>query len=134
MVNENKVAVDWGQNKEEQSKVLSKIIWFFKKSENNWESGSQRHTRAFHLTRKDSIVSVLVSLAIIWWAVYYGKVVLDEYAEINSHAYELKELASYNNVNLTNENLSSYVEWNDLKTINSLIEVNNNIKEQLDKD
>lgn len=134
MVNENKVAVDWGQNKEEQSKVLSKITWFFKKSKNNWESGSQRHTRAFHLTRKDSIVSVLVSLAIIWWAVYYGKVVLDEYAEINSHAYELKELASYNNVNLTNENLSSYVEWNDLKTINSLIEVNNNIKEQLDKD
>lgn len=129
MANENKITgVSW--QKKEQSKILSKVTWLFKKSENSWW---KRHSRAFHLTRKDSIVSVLVSLVVIWWAVYYGKSVLDEYSRINSRSDELKNLVSYNNVKLTSERLSPYIEW-DLSTINSLIEVNNSIDDELSKE
>ena len=135
MANENQITAVWTQKKGEKSNILSKITWLFKKSENNWWGhDSQHHTRAFHLTRRDSIVYVLVSLLIIWWAVYYGKVVMDEYSAINNRSNDLKLVASYGNINPDTDKLSSYAEWNSLDTISSLILVNNNIEDKLDED
>ena len=132
MSNETQSAVAWTQKTDEQSSVLSKIKWFFHKSKDEWwGQNSQRLTRAFHLTRKDSIVSVLVALVVVWWAVYYWKIVLDEYAEINSRANELKEFRSYNNIKPDSEKLSPYVEWNSLDTINWMIWISDNIEEEL---
>ena len=132
MSNETQSAVAWTQKTDEQSSILSKIKWFFHKSKDEWwGQNSQRLTRAFHLTRKDSIVSVLVALVVVWWAVYYWKIVLDEYAEINSRANELKEFRSYNNIKPDSEKLSQYVEWNSLDTINWMIWISDNIEEEL---
>ena len=132
MSNETQSAVAWTQKTDEQSSFLSKIKWFFHKSKDEWwGQNSQRLTRAFHLTRKDSIVSVLVALVVVWWAVYYWKIVLDEYAEINSRANELKEFRSYNNIKPDSEKLSPYVEWNSLDTINWMIWISDNIEEEL---
>ncbi len=128
MSNETQSAATWA----EQSSILSKIKGFFHKSNDTWwEQKSQRLTRAFHLTRKDSIVWVIVALVVVWWAVYYWKIVLDEYAEINSHANELKEFRSYNNIKPNSETLSPYLEWNSLDTINWMIWIRNNIDEEL---
>ena len=127
MVNEN-------QNTE-QGGLFSKITWFFQKSKDTWwEQKNQRRTKAFHLTRKDSLISVWAALVVVWWVIFYGKIVLNEYADINSRADELRELSSYKNVNLNDENLSSYAEWNSLNTISSIITVNNNIAEELSED
>lgn len=131
MSNETQSAVAWTQKTGEQSNVLSKIKWFFHRSKDEWWQNNQRLTKAFHLTRKDSIVSVLVALAVVWWAVYYWKIVLDEYAEINSRANELKEFRSYNNLKPDSEKLSPYVEWNSLDTINWMIWISDNIEEEL---
>ena len=130
MADENKTTGVWWQKKE-QSNILSKVTWLFKKSENSWW---KHHTRAFHLTRKDSIVSVLVSLVVVWWAVYYGKLVLDEYSKINNRSDELRNISVYGNMKPDSDKLSPYAEWNGLDTINALIKVNNNIKDELDKD
>lgn len=132
MANENQLTVGWEQKKDEQS-ILSKITWLFKKSGSNWWGERSHHSKVFHLTRRDSIVSVLVSLVVIWWAVYYWKTVLDEYSKLNNRSNELKSIESYN-VSLDSDKLSSYTEWDKLKTINSLILTNNNIKEEIDKD
>ena len=122
----------WTQNVNGQSGILSKIKWFFQKSKDNWwEQKNQRLTRAFHLTRKDSMVSVVVALVVVCGAVYYWKIVLDEYAEINSRAEELKEFTSYGNIKPDSDKLSSYAEWNSLNTISWMVWIRNNIEEEL---
>ena len=71
MANEIQTPTTWAQKIDEQQNVLSKIKWFLQKSKNSWwGQKNQRSTRAFHLTRKDSIVSILASLVVIWWAIY----------------------------------------------------------------
>ena len=132
MANENQVIIPWTEKSVEKKSILSKIRWLFQKTNGIWwEQRGQYHTRAFHLTRKDSIVSVLVALVVVCWVIYYWKVVMDEYSEINSHADELKNFSSYINVKPDNKKLSSYSEWDALDTINSMIEVNNRIAEEL---
>ena len=132
MANENQVTVPWTDENNEQHSILSKIKWRFQKSlKIGWWENNQHHTTAFHLTHKDSIISVWVAVVVICWAIYYWKVVFDEYSNINSRADELKNLSSYNIVKPNNEKLSSYTEWDSLDTINSIISVNNRIDEGL---
>ena len=72
MPNETSTTNSW--TKAEESSILTKIKWFFKKKEDDWwERKNQRMTRAFNLTRKDSLVSVLVALIVICIAVFYWK-------------------------------------------------------------
>ncbi len=134
MANENQITVPWTEKDVEKPSILSKIKWLFQSKGTWWEQKTQHHTRAFHLTRKDSIVSVLVATVVICWAIYYWKIVLDEYSEINNRADELKNFSSYNNVIIDNEKLSSYTDWDTIDTINSMIAVNNRIEEDLAKD
>lgn len=132
MANENQVITTGTGKNEEQSGFLSKIKKLFQKPvKTDWEQNNQRHTRAFHITRKDSTISVLVAVAVICWAIFYWKIVFDEYSDINSRVDELKNLSSYNNVKLDEEKLSSYTQWDRLDTINSVISVNDAINEDL---
>ena len=133
MSEENKITMDWTEKSEIKQTILSKIKWFFSKNNNSWETKNQRLTKAFHLTRKDSIVSVIASLIVVWWAIYYGNVVLNEYRDINSRSDELKELSSYD-VKVNSEKLSPYAEWDSIGTINSVISINNNIEEEIASD
>jgi hypothetical protein len=89
--------------------IISKIKWFFQKSQSNWwEQKNQRLTKAFHLTRKESIISVVVALVVVWWAIYYWKTVFDEYSAMNSRWDDLKNLVTYN-VSPNEDKLSSYI-------------------------
>ncbi len=132
MANEVQTTASWAQEAE-KSGIFSKLTWFFKKDQQkSWKQNS-RLTKAFHLTRKDSIVSVLVSILVVCWAVYYGLIVLDEYEKLNSRADELKNFSSYN-ITPNSDRLYSYIEGNNVSTINGMISINNNIEEELRKD
>ena len=131
MANENQTTAS--TSTEEKTSFLSKIKWFLQKPKNEWwEQKNQRLTKAFHLTRKDSIVSVVVSIVLLFWTIYYWKVVLDEYAEINSKSDSLKDISTYG-ISYNSELLYPYSEWNNMSNINVnwMIEINNNIEEEI---
>ena len=130
MVEENKTAVNWMKKSGEDSGLLSKFKWFFqKKDDSSWDQ-KQRLTRAFHFTRRDSIISVFIAIVVIWCAVYYGRTVLDKYEEINSRTDELRGLWWYN-VRVDWDSLSSYAEWEKVDTINWMVVVNKNIETEI---
>lgn len=122
------------QKAEGQSSVLSKLRWFFQKSQNNtWEQKNQRLTKAFHFTRKESILSVIVSLVVVAWALYYWKIVLDKYTEINSETESLKNMSTYG-ITPNESVLSPYSEWDDsFKTIQWMISVHNNVEKEIEE-
>ena len=132
MANENQTPTTETQSSwESVNVIISKIKWFFQKSQSNWwEQKNQRLTKAFHLTRKESIISVVVAIVVVWWAIYYWKTVFDEYSAMNSRSDDLKNLVTYN-VSPNEDKLSSYIGWNNADTINWMIEVNNNIEEEV---
>lgn len=126
MANESQTTVST-QNNQEKSSFLSKIKWFFQKSK---EGKMQRTTRAFHFTRKDTIISIVVSILVLWWAVYYWKIVIDQYSDLNNRSDDLKKIESYG-VNLNWDKISNYSEWVDTATVNWMISVNDNIEERI---
>lgn len=129
MVNDNQTT--WEQNAGWFSGLVSKVKWLFQKSQKDWtEQKNLRLTRAFHLTRKDSVVSVLVSIVVVVWAVVYWGIVWNQYSEINARSDELKNLESYNIVPNWDK-LSVYDEWNSMSTINWMISVNNKVEEEV---
>lgn len=133
MSNETSTTNSW--TKAEESSILTKIKWFFKKKEDDWwERKNQRMTRAFNLTRKDSLVSVLVALIVICIAVFYWKKVLDEYSAINDRADELKYVSAYNVIPKW-DILSPYAEGNTMNkiSINWMIWINNKIEKERDE-
>ncbi len=123
----NEVKTAWTEKSAEQSNILSQIKWFFQK----WQDGSwtsKRKTKAFNFTRRESLISVLISIIIIAWCGVYWYMVRNHYQEINSNTAPLKNLSTYN-VSPNREILSQYTEWNDVGTINWMIEINDNIEE-----
>ncbi len=127
MANENQTTIEWASKKDEKPSFLSKIKWFFQKSKDTWwEQKNQHHTKAFHLTRRDSIISIIVSLVVVGGAIYYWKIVLDDYSEINARTDELKTLPWYN--------IGEYSDtlWNTWDTISSIISIYNDIERDLD--
>lgn len=124
----------WAQESGKFSGVLSKIKWFFKKDQpKSWDAGSARLTKSFHLTRKDSIVSVVVAIIVLCWAIYYWTTVWNEYKSINNRSDELKILSTYN-INPNSDKLYQYSEWGNMGTIGEMISINNNVEEELIKD
>lgn len=131
MANENQTTAS--TSTEEKTSFLSKIKWFLQKPKNDWgEQKNPRLTKAFHLTRKDTIVSVVIAIGVLCWAIYYWKVVLDEYAEINSKSDSLKDISTYG-IKYNSELLYPYSAWNSMTNINVnwMIEINNNIEEEI---
>lgn len=131
MANENQTTAS--TSTEEKTNFLSKIKWFLQKPKNDWgEQKNPRLTKAFHLTRKDTIVSVVIAIGVLCWAIYYWKVVLDEYAEINSKSDSLKDISTYG-IKYNSELLYPYSAWNSMTNINVnwMIEINNNIEEEI---
>ena len=131
MANENKTT-SWNLETQEQSNIRSKIKWFFQKSNNSKDQSSQRKTKMFHLTHKDFIVSLVVSLLVVCWAIYYWKIVMDEYADINNDSDKLKSISSYD-VTLDWEKLFPYMGWDDFATwtISWILSINKTIEEKI---
>jgi len=131
MANENQTTAS--TSTEEKTNFLSKIKWFLQKSKNDWwEQKNPRLTKAFHLTRKDSIVSMIIAIGVLCWAIYYWKIVLDEYAEINSKSDSLKDISTYG-ISYNSELLYPYSEWNSMTNINVnwMIEINKKVEEEI---
>lgn len=131
MANESQTPTAWTQKKDEKQTFLSKIKWFFQKFKNAWwEQKNQHHTKSFHLTRRDSIISIIASLVVVGWAIYYWKIVLDDYSEINSRAFdELKNLEWYGINWWYSDKL-----WYTWSTVSSVISINSLIDETLAKE
>ena len=135
MENEIQSTVSWTPQTNEQQSILSKIKWFFQKSDNSQKDKSGgRLTKAFHFTRRDSIISVLVAIIIVWGAMYYWKVVLDEYKAINNRAEELRNLSSYSDADIDMKKVFSDTELDNNSTIEDLIWTNNSIQKKLEED
>ena len=123
----NEVKTTWAEKSADQSNVLSQIKGFFQKVQGgSW--ASKRKTKAFNLTRKESLISVLVSVIVIVWCLFYWWKVRNHYAEINSNTDALRNLSTYN-VTPNRDILSSYIETSNVGTINWITEVNNKIEE-----
>ena len=131
MANESQTPTAWTQKKDEKQTFLSKIKWFFFFFKNAWwEQKNQHHTKSFHLTRRDSIISIIASLVVVGWAIYYWKIVLDDYSEINSRAFdELKNLEWYGINWWYSDKL-----WYTWSTVSSVISINSLIDETLAKE
>lgn len=124
----------WTQDTAEKSGFLSKITWLFHKSSGeSWAKQNQRLTNAFHLTRRDSIISMILAVVIVWWAIYYGNKVINEYNDINARYDELKNVSKYN-IKPNLEKLSSYTDWDNASTINSMIEIGKKIEDEIVSD
>lgn len=133
MANENQTTAAGTQSTWEKETFLSKVRWFFQKSKNTWwNDQNKRLTKAFHLTRKDSLVSGVIALIVVWGALYYWKVVYDEYSALNSRTEELKRFETYN-ITPDSEKLYWYAEWNNIDTINWMIEITNDIQKEIDE-
>ena len=132
--NEIQTTIEWAQNVETKPDVLSKIKWFFKKWEQSKDQPAKRKTRAFTLTRKDGLISVLVAAAVLVWAWIYWWTVLQKYDEINSQSDALRNLSTYNSSLWASalDLLDPYIEWGNATTINGMIQINNNVQEMLE--
>ena len=60
--------------------VMSKIKWFLSKLNKKWWEKSEHKTVTFILTRRDAIISLLVSVAIIVFACFYWVRVMNKYS------------------------------------------------------
>ena len=135
MENENQTTAVWTEKTWEQQGFLSKIKWFFQKSDKSQKGVNSRLlTKGFHFTLRDSIISIIVALVVVCGALYYWKIVFDEYAAINERAEELKNISAYGDLGIDTEKISSYADWNENITIEDLISINNDIQEELKED
>ena len=124
----------WTEKSSMSSDIMSKIKWFLKKSMSKSENkeGEPKHkTKAFTLTKKDSLITVLVAVVVVIWAVVYGWIVMTKYSEINSNSGALKEMATYN-VTPNSSVLAQYIEWENINTVGWMIAVNDNIQKTLE--
>ena len=121
------VKTTWTEKSADLSNVLSQIKWFFQKSQSSsW--ASKRKTKAFKLTRKESLIAVLIAVAVLVWCAIYWMMVWNHYQEINSNTEALKNLSTYN-ITPNRDVLSSYVEENNIGTINWMTNINANVEE-----
>jgi len=112
--------------------IISKVKWLFQKSGNDWD-GSKNYKKVFSLTRKDSIISVTISIIVLAWAAFYGFEVYNKYTEINNNSDALKQLSTYN-LRVDPSLTSLYSDWKDVTNISSLISTYNRIKEEVETD
>lgn len=114
--------------------IISKVKWLFKKDGNNWWGNSKSYRKIFSVTRKDSIISVIVAIIVVAWAAFYGMEVYSKYTEINNNYDSLKQLSTYN-LTIDPTLTSSYSNWEDRVTnMNSMISTYNNIVEEIKAD
>lgn len=118
---------------EEKKDILSSLKGFFKKSQ-EWDNnkGNSRLTRAFTLNRKDAVISLIAAVVVLAWMVVYGGIVYKKYSDMNDKKDLLKNLSSYD-VSVDNDILHDYINWQDIKTIDGVFEVNKEIQEVLDE-
>ena len=123
----NEVKTTWTDKSADKSNILSQIKWFFQKS-NDGSWSSKRRTKALNFTRRESLISVWVSVIVLLWSIVYWFMVWNHYQEINSNTEVLKDLSTYN-VTPNRDVLSPYIEQNNIGTINWMTEINANIEE-----
>ena len=91
----NEVKTTWTDKSADKSNILSQIKWFFQKS-NDGSWSSKRRTKALNFTRRESLISVWVSVIVLVWSIVYWYMVWNHYQEINSNTEVLKDLSTYN--------------------------------------
>lgn len=131
MANENKLKKWVEKFNFDFGAIISKFKWLFQKKE-SWDT-SKNYRKVFTFTRKDSIVSVCVSIVIAAWAVLYGMEVLNKYSEMNNNTEALKLLSTYN-TKANSTVLSSYSDWKEILNIGTLASVYSDILEEVEID
>ena len=124
----------WTEKSGTNLDILSKLKWIFKKSSNKSDCGDtepKHKTKAFTLTRKDSLITVMVAILVVIWAIVYGRIVYEKYSEINSNSWALREISTYN-ITPNSSILAQYVEGQDINTVNWMIAVSDNIQDTLE--
>ncbi len=131
MEQENQTPVAWETASSWISNIISKVKWLFHKSE-EWSKNPERKTRAFALSRKDSIVAVVIAILVVVWAVFYWMKVLNDYRQINSETEELKYISTYN-LTPDKDILSPYLSDSDGEkiTVNWMVSAYKNVDEEL---
>ena len=116
---------------EEKKDVFEKLKWFFKKKK-GWEESqwNARLTKAFRLTRKDAVVSLVAAAVVLVWLAVYGFTVYKKYSELNDNKNALKNLSSYD-ISVNGDALSDYTDWKDTNTIMGISEINSEIRQAL---
>lgn len=132
MVTDKNLSTKWSEKIKGESSIISKIKWFFQKFKKSpsWE---KRTTKLFNLTRKDAIVSVLLALGVVIWAVLYWMKVWGDYTKLNNNADSLKNLSSYN-VKLNENSISSYFDGKkESLSIGEVITAYENIEKEIEE-
>ena len=117
---------------EEKKDILSTFKWFFKKKFEEWGESRSRLTKAFTLTRKDAIVSLIAAFVVLVWLAIYGFSVYKKYSDLNENKNALKALSAYD-ISVNEDVLHDYVDWKDMSTIMGVLEANGEIREALDE-
>ena len=131
MANESKTK-KWTENGGFNFDVIaSKFKWLFQKKD--WWNTSKGLRKTFSFTRKDSMISLCISIIIVAWAVFYGMEVFSKYSSINNNYEILKQVSTYN-LKVNESVLSSYSEWKDVNNISNLISVYNDVEDEVESD
>ena len=115
--------------------IISQVKWFFSNIMNNVKNkkdGSGEHnTRAFSLTKKDSLIAGAFAVLVVIGAIIYGFIVMNKYAEINNNAEKLRNVSTYE-LSVNKSLLEPYMDWNDATTVENIIDINNHVAETLE--
>ena len=134
--NEIQKSVVWVETTDTKTDVLSKVGWFLQNFKSNFAGSNgnkkpKHKTKAFTLTRKDSVIWVLVALCVLGWTIVYGWFVVDKYHKMNENIWELKNVSTYN-VTPNSSVLSPYINWQNISTVNGMISVYDNVQNTLE--
>ena len=133
MANESKTAKWAEKNGLTFDDIVSKIKWLFNKNDGEEWKNSKNYKKTFTFTRKDSVVSVCISVVIVIWAFFYGMEVYNKYTEMNNNYGVLKDLSTYN-LKANTSLLSSYSDWKEVKDLNTLISIYNELEDTIASD
>lgn len=132
MVEQINTTISTTQNPKKKLDIFASLKSLFQKSKKDREKSGQV-TKIFKLTRKDSIITMLVAVVIVVCSILYWFKVWNNYENINSNIDLLKDLSTYN-VRMNDDRISSYSEeWKEITTINSLIGAYDNIRDEISK-
>lgn len=130
MVEQISTSISTQQKPKKWFDIMSSLKSLFHKDKKDGDSAAQT-TKFFNLTRKDAIVSMVVAVLIIAWAVLYWKKVYDNYNNMNNDTESLKNLQTYN-VNIQNDKRFPSYSGENATTISSMISIYDNIQEEIE--
>lgn len=112
--------------------MISKMKWFLSKMKwSEWgEKKDKFATKAFVMTRKTSVISLLFALIALAVAAFLWWIAMKNYADMNAKKDSLKLLDTYG-ANPDVSLLNQYVHGNGVTMIDDMLSINLNVKEEL---